>query len=263
VTAGETLLEVSELADGGLLHEVSLSVRAGEVVALAGLMGSGRTETLRCIAGLSTPVRGRIAVAGAELPRGSAGAANAAGIAYVPEDRHREGFVPAMSIRDNIALAWLRRNGSFGMVPASATAALAQRLVDALGVRPALPSREVRTLSGGNQQKVVLAKWLATEPRVLLLDEPTRGVDVGAKAEIHRLISGMKEQGLAVLMVSSELPEVLGVADRIVVMDEGRAVGELPRGASEQDVMELAFGLRRPVDGDQRVVVNNDKGSES
>ncbi|PSK89689.1 monosaccharide ABC transporter ATP-binding protein (CUT2 family) [Murinocardiopsis flavida] len=242
---GEVLLEIDAIGDGGRLRDASLTVRAGEVVALAGLMGSGRSEVLRCAAGLARHSRGRIAVAGAELRPGDRVRANGAGVAYVPEDRHREGIVQAMSVADNIALAWLRRHSRWGLVPAGA-AAVVEDGISRLGVKPPTPGTAAGVLSGGNQQKVVLARWLATEPRVLLLDEPTNGVDVGAKAEIHGLIADLKDRGIAVLMVSSELPEVLGVADRIVVMHAGRTAGELPRGSSEEEVMALAFGRAAP-----------------
>jgi ribose transport system ATP-binding protein len=245
VEPGAEVLRVDGIADGGLLRDASLQVRAGEVVALAGLMGSGRSEVMRCIAGLDRARQGEIAVSGSVLPAGDQHAASDAGVAYVPEDRHGEGFVGTMSVRDNVALAWLRDHSPRGIVPRRQVAELARETIDRLGVRPPDPGRNAGTLSGGNQQKVVLGKWLATEPRVLLLDEPTRGVDVGAKAEIHHLIAQLKERGTAILMVSSELPEVLAVADRIVVMHEGCAVGELARGAKENDVMELAFGQAR------------------
>ena len=147
-----------------------------------------------------------------------------------------------MSIRDNLSLAWIRGNSRFGILPMRKIGALARELIASLGVRPAQPGKMTLELSGGNQQKVVIGKWLATRPRIILLDEPTRGVDVGAKSDLHHLIAGLKQKGAAILMVSSELPEVLGVADRIVVMREGRSVGELPRGATEEEVMALAFG---------------------
>lgn len=241
---GDVLLEIDGVSDGNLLQEVSLTVRAGEVVALAGLMGSGRSEVLRCASGLSRYVKGSVRVIGKELPSGRMTAANRRGVAYVPEDRHHEGVVPAMSVQDNIILAWLRRHARRVHVPAREAAVVTGEQISQLSVRPPAPNQQVDLLSGGNQQKVVLGRWLATEPRVLLLDEPTRGVDVGSKAEIHELIAELKRQGIAVLMVSSELPEVIGVADRIVVMHDGYSVGELPRGATEEQVMELAFGRR-------------------
>ncbi|TSD86399.1 ATP-binding cassette domain-containing protein [Mycobacterium sp. KBS0706] len=242
VPRGDLLVAVDDIADGGLLRSASLTVHAGEVVALAGLMGSGRSEVMRCIAGLSAHRAGTIRIGGADLPAGDARRANALGVAYVPEDRHLEGFVGPMSIQDNVTLAWIRARSALGLVRPSALAAEAGRLIRQLGVRPPDPRKRVGDLSGGNQQKVVIGKWLATRPRVLLLDEPTRGVDVGAKSELHALIAELKAQGAGILMVSSELPEVLGVADRIVVMHEGRTAGELPRGATETEVMALAFG---------------------
>ncbi|OZM76533.1 D-xylose ABC transporter ATP-binding protein [Pseudonocardia sp. MH-G8] len=238
---GEALLEIDGIADGGRLVEASLTVRAGEIVGLAGLMGSGRSEVLRCAAGLSRRTAGRVRVDGRELRSGDLPEANERGVAYVPEERLREGVVPAMSVADNIVLAWLRSHSRFGVVPRGA-GQLVSESIERLGIKPPAPDRATGVLSGGNQQKVVLARWLATEPRVLLLDEPTNGVDVGSKAEIHATIGDLKERGLAVLLVSSELPELLGVADRIHVMRGGRVVGELPRGATEEQVMELAFG---------------------
>jgi ribose transport system ATP-binding protein len=245
VDPGDVVLDVKGLADGGLLVDASLNVRAGEVVGLAGLVGSGRSELLRCVAGLSVPAAGSIRIAGRMSAARSANAARKLGVAYVPEDRHHEGAIPQMSLHDNLVLAWIRGQGRLGIIRRAQTAALAASWIERLAVRPPVPGRALRLLSGGNQQKVVLAKWLATEPKVLLLDEPTRGIDVGAKAEIHALIAQLKRHGLAVVMVSSELPELLGVADRIVVMHEGRTTGELPRGATEEEVGDLAFGHSR------------------
>ncbi|MEV0719089.1 ATP-binding cassette domain-containing protein [Asanoa sp. NPDC050611] len=245
VEPGEVVLDVAGLADGGLLVDATLRVHAGEVVGLAGLVGSGRSELLRCVAGLARPTAGSIRIVGAESSAGSPNAARRLGVAYVPEDRHHEGTVPLMSVHDNLVLAWIRGRTRLGLLRRGRTAALAAKWIERLAVRPPLPGRAVRLLSGGNQQKVVLARWLATEPRLLLLDEPTRGIDVGAKAEIHALIAELKQQGLAVVLVSSELPELLGVADRVVVLHEGRTTGELPRGASEEQVGDLAFGHAR------------------
>jgi ribose transport system ATP-binding protein len=242
---GETVLIVQGLADGGLLRDASLTVRAGEIVALTGLMGSGRSEVLRAIAGLGRFTAGQVFVAGRSLRSGDLAAAHAAGVVLVPEDRHAEGFVGPLSVRDNLSLVWIRRHSPFGLISRPRVTALARDLIARLAVRPAQPGKRTLELSGGNQQKVVIGKWLATGPRVLLLDEPTRGVDVAAKADLHRLIAGYKSRGAAILMVSSELPEVLGVADRIVVMHDGRVAGELPRGADEATVTELAFGRPR------------------
>ncbi len=240
----EKAIEVSDVSNGKLLKAASLCVHRGEIVALAGLMGSGRSEVLRLIAGLEDLHGGAIRIFGEEQAGGDIKGANRSGIVYIPEDRHLEGFVGTMSIRDNLSLAWIRGNSRFGVLSPRRIAGLAKDLIGSLGVRPAQPEKMTIELSGGNQQKVVIGKWLATKPRIILLDEPTRGVDVGAKSELHHLIARLKQEGAAILMVSSELPEVLGVADRIVVMHEGRSVGELGRGATEEDVMTLAFGER-------------------
>jgi len=239
---GEIAVEVRNISNGKLLKDASVNVRCGEIVALAGLMGSGRSEVLRLIAGLETLHGGSVEVFGQRYPGGDLKAANQAGIVYIPEDRHLEGFVGTMSIRENLSLAWIREHSRFGILPIRGIGQLARELIASLGVRPPQPDKMTIELSGGNQQKVVIGKWLATKPKVILLDEPTRGVDVGAKSDLHHLIAQLKQQGAAIIMVSSELPEVLGVADRIVVMCEGRSVGELARGATEEDVMALAFG---------------------
>ena len=164
------------------------------------------------------------------------------GIAWVPEDRHEAGLVAPMTVSANLSLSWLRGSSRFGLVPRDAERELVTQLIARLRVRPPQPGRRAAQLSGGNQQKVVIGKALATQPRILLLDEPTRGVDVGAKAEIHGLISELKQRGAAVLMVSSELPEALNVADRLVVLHEGRTVAVRDRGATEDEVMTDAFG---------------------
>ncbi|HEY0121210.1 MAG TPA: ATP-binding cassette domain-containing protein [Rhizobium sp.] len=241
---GEKAIGVSDISNGKLLKSATLSVHRGEIVALAGLMGSGRSEVLRLIAGMETLHNGEIQIFGAPRAGSDAKAANRDGIVYVPEDRHLEGFVGTMSIHDNLSLAWIRSNSPFGLISPRRIMSLARELISSLGVRPAQPEKMTIELSGGNQQKVVIGKWLATKPRIILLDEPTRGVDVGAKSELHHLIAKLKTEGAAILMVSSELPEVLGVADRIVVMREGRSVGTLERGATEEDIMALAFGDR-------------------
>ncbi|WBM69339.1 ATP-binding cassette domain-containing protein [Buttiauxella sp. WJP83] len=238
---GETLLEVKELSAGGLLQNISLSVRHGELVALTGLMGSGRTELMRCIAGLGHFNHGTITLDAQKMTSGHARRASQLGVAYVPEDRHKEGFIGSMSLKDNISLRWILHNSFVGILRRQAIAKLAKNIITQLGVRPSNPENLVASLSGGNQQKIVIGKWLATKPRLLLLDEPTNGVDVGAKFEIHNLIAELKQQGMGILMVSSELPEALGVADRIIVLSKGRIAGELPRGATEEQVMSLAF----------------------
>jgi ribose transport system ATP-binding protein len=241
-TPGELALRVRGLGDGRLLHDADVEVHAGELVVLVGLNGSGRSEVLRCVAGLSKPTSGTIEVHDREVSDLTPHAASQLGIAWVPEDRHGAGLVASMTVAANLTLAWLRRASRWGIVPRASERELAAALIDRLHVRPPDPGRRVAQLSGGNQQKVVLGKALAQEPRILLLDEPTRGVDVGAKAEIHRLISELKQRGAAILMVSSELPEALNVADRLVVLHEGRTVAVRERGVTEDEIMAYAFG---------------------
>jgi ribose transport system ATP-binding protein len=209
---------------------------------LVGLNGSGRSVVLRCVAGVSRPASGTIEIHGRPVSALTPRRASQLGIAWVPEDRHGAGLVAPMTVAANMTLAWLRGAGRWGVVPRSAERGLARDMIGRLRVHPPDPGRRVALLSGGNQQKVVLGKALATQPRILLLDEPTRGVDVGAKAEIHGLISDLKQRGAAILMVSSELPEALGVADRLVVLHEGRTVAVCERGVTEDEIMAWAFG---------------------
>ena len=238
----ELALRIRGLGDGRLLHAADFDVRSGEVVVLVGLNGSGRSEVLRCLAGLTRPSSGTIEVYGRPVSDLTPRTASRLEMAWVPEDRHGAGLVDSMSVAANLSLSWLRRACRWGIVPRAEERELAADLVRRLRVRPPDPRRRVAQLSGGNQQKVVLGKALATSPRILLLDEPTRGVDVGAKAEIHGLISELKQSGAAILMVSSELPEALGVADRLVVLHEGRTVAVRERGATEDEIMAYAFG---------------------
>jgi ABC-type sugar transport system ATPase subunit len=217
---------------------IDLTVRAGEVVGVAGLQGAGRTELLRAIFGADPFTAGEVLLDGQPVRLTSPRRAIAAGIAMVTEDRKAEGLALAQSVRENALLvlrAVFRRRARAGAVRT-------RDLLATVGLRSAGEDQEVRFLSGGNQQKVVLAKWLAADPRVLLLDEPTRGIDVGAKAAVHELVREQAKAGMAVLLVCSELPELIGLSDRICVLHEGRLVGELPAGASEEDVMALATG---------------------
>jgi ribose transport system ATP-binding protein len=245
---GKILLGVRDLSDGGALKSATFDVRSGEILGVFGLMGSGRTEALRCIAGLSHIERGDIRVPEDGSSRRSSRNVSV-GLSYLPEDRHAAGIVPTMSAGHNISLSWIRTSSAQGVLRLDAERRLVNQTIGQLNVRPPLPDRLIRYFSGGNQQKVVLGKCLATQPRILLLDEPTRGVDVGAKAEIHNLIAELKSRGVAIVMVSSELPEILNVADRIVVMHEGRSVAELPHGAGEQEVMLHAFGQAAKTNG--------------
>ncbi len=237
---GDVLLEVRAVTRVGVLDRVSLDVRAGEIVGLAGLVGAGRSELARCIFGIDPVDDGHIVLAGRPVPRTPWGAMDA-GVAYVSEDRKLDGLVLPMSIRDNVALPSLERLERGGVFDREAAARLAQRFFDALGVRAPGIDTAVAELSGGNQQKVSLARWLAREPRLLILDEPTRGIDVGAKAEIHHLMTELCRRGLAILMISSDLPEVMGMSHRIVVMRGGRVRGELSGPeATQEAVMALA-----------------------
>lgn len=243
VAIGETVLKAEHVSRAGAFRDISLEVKAGEIVALAGLVGSGRTEIARAIFGLDRADAGTVQVRGVPLNLGNLRDAVRAGIAYVPEDRKADGIVPALSARANLSLAMLPRIATAGVVSRGREQRLAQEYMQRLGVSPPTPERRIDTFSGGNQQKVVLGKWLAVNPSVLILDEPTRGVDVGAKADIHHIIGELAESGVAILMISSELPEVLAVADRVYVLHEGAISAEFRRGAAtEQSIMRAAAG---------------------
>jgi len=240
---GEPVLRVDGLTREGVFFDIGFEVRAGEIVALAGLVGAGRSEVARAIFGVDRPDAGEVHVLGTRLPAGTPKAAMRAGVAFVPEDRRQQGLVLDLSIARNTALTRLGSLTRLGLIRRSAEHALAREWGERLQLKFHRLEDPVGTLSGGNQQKVVLGKWLATEPRLLIIDEPTRGIDVGTKAEVHRLMSELAGRGVAVLMISSELPEVLGMADRVLVMHEGRLTGELSRAeADEESVVRLATG---------------------
>ena len=228
---GEVVLAVDQLARENVFYDVSFNVRRGEVVALAGLVGAGRTEVARAIFGIDRRTSGSVRLLGKALPNGAPAAAMAAGIAFVPEDRRQQGLVMDLAIDHNVALASLRRLSKAGFIFRGAERRLAVTWAERLQLKYGRMRDTVSTLSGGNQQKVVLGKWLARSPSLLIIDEPTRGIDVGTKAEVHRIIDELAAEGMAVLMISSELPEVLGVADRILVTARGPADGRVrPRG---------------------------------
>ena len=239
--AGEPVIEVRDLVSPPVVRGVSFTVRAGEIVGLAGLIGSGRSEVAQTIFGISPATGGEILLAGRPVRIASAGQAKRHGIAYVPEDRGSQGVIRAMTLRHNVSLAVLRRIARHGFIDRDAETGLATDAIGRFSIRTRGPEQIVGKLSGGNQQKVVLGKWLATRPKLLIMDEPTRGIDVGAKAEIHRLMSELAAQGLAVLMISSELPEILGMSDRILVMREGRIAAEFARGAAGQETIAHAM----------------------
>lgn len=241
---GPVLLRVHGLGRRGLFEGISLEVRAGEIVGLAGLVGAGRSEVAQAIFGLLPPETGFVEVDGRRLAPRAPWEAMAAGIVYLPEDRHRQGMVAPMSVRANLTLTVLHRLARLGFVDRRAEDALVRSYQARLRIRAASLEQPIGTLSGGNQQKVIVARGLAARPRVLILDEPTRGIDVGTKAEIHRLMDELAAQGMGILLISSELPEILGMSDRILVMRAGRLVGELSRAeATQERVMALAMGV--------------------
>ncbi len=243
VTPGDVVLEVDGLSREGVFKDISFAVRAGEIVALAGLVGAGRSEVMQAVFGVDRYDSGTVTVHGRRLKPGSPRAAMAAGMALVPEDRRQQGLVMELSVERNVNLPRERRLARLGLLYGSAERDEAARWTQRLQTKLGRLTDVVGTLSGGNQQKVVLAKWLSTGPTLLIVDEPTRGIDVGTKAEVHRLMSSLAADGIAIVMVSSELPEVLGMADRVVMLREGRVAARIDRAeATEESVMYAAMG---------------------
>jgi ribose transport system ATP-binding protein len=236
----EPVLRASGLTRRHLLHDVSLDVRPGEVVGLAGLLGAGRSETAKAIFGAQPIDSGEVMVGGKEIKTGSPPAAIKAGVAFLPEDRKSEGIIPGLSVRENIVAAAMPRLSRAGLVSEKAQNELVERFIQRLGIKTSSPDQPVGELSGGNQQKVLLARWLCLNPKVLILDEPTRGIDVGAKAEVQHLIDELAEDGLGVIMISSELEEVVEGSDRVVVLRNGAVAGTLSGDEiSEDNLMEM------------------------
>jgi rhamnose transport system ATP-binding protein len=227
------------------VHGVDLDVRAGEIVGLSGLVGAGRSELARILFGITPADSGMIELFGKPVQISSPQAAVELGIAYVPEDRRKHGVILDMPIAANLTMAVLPTFFPGAWLRLEAERRLALEYIRDLGIKASGPDAAGGSLSGGNQQKVALGRWLAIRPRLLILDEPTQGVDVGAKAEIHKIIRRLAKEGLAVLMISSDLPEVLGMSDRIAVMRGGTLAGILPGGASAQEVMGVALGQNR------------------
>ncbi|HVO19450.1 MAG TPA: sugar ABC transporter ATP-binding protein [Anaeromyxobacter sp.] len=238
---GEPLLEVEDLRYRHVVNGVSFSVRAGEILGIAGLVGSGRTETALTIFGITPATGGRIKVNGKPVIIDSPRRARDLGIAYVPEDRGLQGLIRVQTIRENVSLAILDRLSRLSVVNRKDELRRADEAITRFGIRARGPEMLVRQLSGGNQQKVVLGKWLGAEPRILIMDEPTRGIDVGAKSEVHALMSRLAQQGLAIVMISSELPEVLGMSDRVLVMSRGQVVASFDRAAATPDAVGAAM----------------------
>ena len=238
---GEVILELRDVAYRGVVRDISLALRRGEILGLAGLVGSGRTETALTIFGITPATKGQILIDGKPVTITSPEAARDLGIAYVPEDRGHQGLIRPQTIEDNIALANLKRLMRGLFMDAARVTEEAKKAITRFGIRARGPAQPVRQLSGGNQQKVVLGKWLATNPRILIMDEPTRGIDVGAKAEIHLLMRKLAGEGMAILMISSELPEVLGMSDRVLVMNAGRIVAEFDKPSATAEAVGAAM----------------------
>ena len=229
VSLGETVLSVRGLSHPTEFADIDLDLRAGEILGLYALVGSGRSELCQALFGATRPSRGTITLGGRELRPGHPADAIAAGLVYVPEERGRQGAVLPMGIAQNIGLPSLRRTARSGLLRTAEEFALAREYAARLDLRAAHLSQPVGTLSGGNQQKVVIGKWLATSPRVIIVDEPTKGIDIGSKAAVHDFLGELAAQGLAIIMVSSELPEIVGMADRAIVMRDGRIVERFER----------------------------------
>ena len=243
VPIGEPILAVNGLSNATEFADISFTLRKGEILGLYGLVGAGRSEAMQGLFGLSTVTKGRVEIDGRPLQLGSPPAAIAAGIAYVPEDRQVQGAVLPFGIRENMTLASLPEFVKNLSLNREAELGRTRHLGRRLAVKAANWEQRLLELSGGNQQKVVIAKWLATKPRVIILDEPTKGIDIGSKAAVHDFMGELAEEGLAVILVSSELPEIMGLSDRILVMHEGRIVKEFERGkASAEDIVSAAGG---------------------
>ena len=255
----EPVLTVDGLQARSTLHGVGLSVRPGEVVGLGGLLGSGRSETVKAVYGALPTTGGRVRVGGSEVRRNSVPHALRSGIALLSEDRKAEGIIPDLSVRDNIALAVLPRMSRLGVVSEGRIDALVRTFMTRLHIKATSPRQPVRELSGGNQQKVLIARWLCTEPTVFLLDEPTRGIDVGAKAEVQGLIDELADQGLAVVLISSEMGELVEGADRVVVLRDGAVSGELDGGRlTSSDLLAALAGDIAEADAEARAGADRD-----
>ncbi len=245
IAIGETVLTVKSLSNATEFADISFELRKGEILGFYGLVGAGRSETMQCLFGLTPPTRGTVALNGQSISLSSPEDCIAAGISYVPEDRQHQGAILDLSIRENVTLVSIAQHvrGLFlnRASELDATRSLGQRL----DVRAANWEQRLADLSGGNQQKVVIAKWLAAHPKVIILDEPTKGIDVGSKAAVHEFIGELAEQGLAVILISSELPEIMGLADRVLVMKDGRIASTFKRGSwSAEAIVSAATGAR-------------------
>lgn len=240
---GEPILELRKICRRGALENVSLKVCEGEIVGLAGLMGSGRTEVARTIFGLDRPDSGEIIVFGKETRIASPTQAVELGIALVPEERRQQGLFLKLPVGENIVVSSLRRLFTNGLIKGKQAKEIASRCVNEMRIKTPSTSTPVGLLSGGNQQKVVVAKWLSTQARLLVFNEPTRGIDVGARRELYALMDELAGKGAGILIISSELPELIGMSDRIYVMHEGRVTAEYPRAeATQEKILKNAMG---------------------
>ena len=243
VPSNEIIFQAENITRTGVFQNVSFHVKKGEIVGFAGLVGAGRTEVMRCIFGLDTYDGGTMTLDGAPFVPKSTQNVIRSGIAMVPEDRKLTGLVLNNAIRENVTMAFLKNFVQGGFIRRKKEAEVTQKMIDRLRIKTPDMEREAQTLSGGNQQKVVLAKWLVQDAKMIIFDEPTRGIDVGAKSEIHKLMSDLASQGVGVIMISSELPEVLGMSDRIYIMHEGLLKGELSKeDATQEKIMRIAVG---------------------
>jgi rhamnose transport system ATP-binding protein len=246
IAIGETVLDVEGLSNATEFADITFNLRRGEILGFYGLVGAGRSEVGQCLFGMSRPTRGAVRLNGRPIAPGSPSDAIAAGISYVPEDRQEQGAILPMNIRENITLASIAAYAKGWFLSRASEREATRALGRRLDVRAASWEQRLSELSGGNQQKVVIAKWLAVRPKVIILDEPTKGIDVGSKAAVHDFIGELAEEGLAVILISSELPEILGLADRVIVMHEGRVVAEFTRGAwSAEAIVSAAAGAEK------------------
>ncbi len=239
--SGASILELREISHRSAVRNISFELRRGEILGIAGLVGSGRTELALTIFGITPATSGTILLEGKPIKIGSPEAARDLGIAYIPEDRGTQGLIRTQTIAENVALANLKRLTRGLFIDAAKLLRSARQAIERFGIKARGPQQVVRELSGGNQQKVVLGKWLSTDPRILIMDEPTRGIDVGAKAEIHQLMRKLAADGMAILMISSELPEVLGMSDRVLVMNGGRIVAGFGEGEATPEAVGAAM----------------------
>ncbi|MDD3363136.1 MAG: sugar ABC transporter ATP-binding protein [Hespellia sp.] len=246
---GEVVLEVQHLSTPQLLKDVSFTLRKGEILGLAGLVGAGRTETARAIFGADTKSEGKVMIKGKETHIRKPKDAINEGVALIPEDRKKHGVLLDMSIRDNVSFICIQNISKAGFINRKKDIALSNKYIKELSIKTPTKEQLAKNLSGGNQQKVVLAKSLASESDIIIFDEPTRGIDVGAKKEIYMLMNALAARGMAIIMISSEMPELLGMSDRIVVMHEGEVMGEMNRSdATQETILELASGIRAQED---------------